>query len=168
MIKAHAIYPERRRKALVLLSGGVDSTVAHEWAKRTFDEVEVISFIAEQRLNWTAWMIIEAHAHAQKINATALVIGTNAVDKMKHSDSTESFIVSMQQVLNLGAETSIHIYAPLINMDKAQIYALADGYDILDKVANAPDEGPLKAKERKKGFERYRLSPEKVSIPNLF
>lgn len=166
----------KQRKAVVLFSGGVDSTVCLHWARKNFDEAVAVRFCVgecsaesdlEAVFNWDgdetnrqALFLTIAHAYAQKIGASALVIGTNKVDRLKYSDSTESFIVSMQQVLCLGSESSVHIYAPLIDLDKGEIFKLADELGCLEEVRNCR-EGVVsqftkaKRKEREKGYQQF-------------
>ena len=181
-----------KRKALVVFSGGQDSTTCLGWALRTFDQVEAVTFVYGQRHdvelvcsrsicqetgvrqhvvdfrqvfpviaesalldrdsdisaahsanadlpasfvpNRNAMFLTAAHALAQKIGAQHLVTGVCQTDYSGYPDCRAEFIAAIANTLNLGSATDIAIHTPLMNMTKAETFALADGIGFLNTV----------------------------------
>lgn len=167
-------------KAVVIFSGGQDSTTCLYWAKKNFDYVEAITFYYGQKHNVelkcanmicsaekvfqtmvdisflntlvvsaltsngnvntinekglpssfvpnrNALFITLAHAYAQKIKAEHLVTGVCQTDFSGYPDCREIFINNMEHTLNLGSDSNIVVHAPLMNLDKSQIFKLAE------------------------------------------
>jgi len=176
--------------ALVVFSGGQDSTACLGWALNRFPRVEVVSFAYGQRHgveltqaaliaqragvqhrvvdigffgslvhsaltgagdiatahpdhpglpasfvpNRNAVFITLAHALAQTLGAKSLVVGVSQTDYSGYPDCREPFLLAMGRALNLGAETDIAIEAPLLHLNKAQVFALAQAEGVLDLV----------------------------------
>lgn len=66
-----------------------------------------------------------AHAYAQKVNAHALVTGVCQTDYSGYPDCRDKFIKELEYVTNLGSESEIKIYTPLMWLTKAQTFELA-------------------------------------------
>ncbi|WP_104697166.1 MULTISPECIES: 7-cyano-7-deazaguanine synthase QueC [unclassified Helicobacter] len=84
--------------------------------------------------NRNALFITLAHSFAQKINANHLAIGVSEQDYSGYPDCRKEFIESIENTLNLGAQTQIKIHTPLIAMTKAEEFKLAKELGILEVV----------------------------------
>lgn len=180
------------KKAVVVFSGGQDSTTCLGWALKNFDEVEAITFnygqkhsieleqaksICEKhgvnqtlidisflntlvdsaltsngdvnkthpRLkylpasfvpNRNALFLTLAHAYAQKIGAETLVTGVCETDFSGYPDCRNIFIESLQESLHLASDVLIKIETPLMYLDKADTFKMADDIGILNDVIN--------------------------------
>ncbi len=177
-------------RALVVFSGGQDSTTILGWAKNRFESVCTITFGYGQRHgieigqakkiagilgveniyfefdlfkkmgdstlvgegdlnsphphhpnlpssyvpNRNALMFTIAHAYAQKIGYGNLVTGVCQTDYSGYPDCRAVFIESLEQTLNLGSEEHIKFHSPLMYLNKAQTFALAEKEGVLDIV----------------------------------
>jgi 7-cyano-7-deazaguanine synthase len=92
--------------------------------------------------NRNALFITLAHAYAQKIGAETLVTGVCETDFSGYYDCRMVFINSIQDSLNYGSfgstndERCINILTPLMQLNKAQTFQLAEDEGILDIVIN--------------------------------
>ena len=177
--------------AVVVFSGGQDSTTCAGWARKIFETVHLVGFdygqkhsveleqahiiaealnmpftiipmtglaqLADSSLTCNARSIHEphhrnkklpstfvpcrnalfltmAHACAQKVGAQHLVTGVCQTDYSGYPDCREGFITSLEDTLNLGYETDIKIHTPIMHIDKAETFALADEVGVLDLV----------------------------------
>ena len=179
---------KKETKAVVIFSGGQDSTTCLYQALSRFDIVEAITFnygqkhdvelqqskvicananvkqtiidlgflntivdsaltsngdvnkINEKGLpasfvpNRNQLFITLAHAYAQKINASTLVTGVCQTDYSGYPDCRHDFIIRLQAVTNLGSSSIIAIDTPLMYLDKAQTFLLAEQLGCLDEV----------------------------------
>ncbi len=149
--------------ALVVLSGGQDSTTCLFWARRHFAAVHALSFTYGQK------HVLEvelARALAAKAGATfeamdlplvgqlgrnALTDTSIAMDEAKpaggppntfvsqtdysgYPDCRDNFVKSLNVTLNLALEAQFVIHTPLMWLDKCQTWALADELGVLDVV----------------------------------
>jgi len=177
-------------KAIVIFSGGQDSTTCLAWAKNRFEEVETITFSYGQRHsielacakkissmlgvknsvfeidifkklgdsslvtegelgsshdkhpnlpssyvpNRNALMFTIAHAYAQKVGFNALVTGVCETDFSGYPDCREGFVLALENALNLGSESDIKFYYPLMRLNKAETFKLAQDEGVLDIV----------------------------------
>lgn len=181
------------KSALVVFSGGQDSTTCLLWAKHRFDYVETLTFDYGQKhdieilqakeiakilevknsvfklnifkeLNDSALINDEldvnsshrlnanlpasfvpnrnatfftiAHSYALKKGLKNIITGVNQADYSGYPDCREDFIKSLENALNLGSEANIKFHYPLINLTKAQTFALAKEENGLDIVIN--------------------------------
>lgn len=176
------------KKALVIMSGGQDSTTSLFWAKKNFDEVYAITFyygqnhsvetkqagmicrmhqikqvqvaldflphLVESALtsggnvnevnakglpasfvpNRNALFITLAHAYAQKIGAEHLVTGVCQTDYSGYPDCREAFIKALQDTLNLGSDSNITIHTPIMHINKAETFQLAEDLGYLTDI----------------------------------
>ena len=181
-----------KTKALVIFSGGQDSTTCLGWAKNRYDEIEAITFNYNQKHkceliqakkicekhkikqtvidisflntlvdsaltsngnvnqpherlkhlpasfvpNRNALFITLSHAYAQKINASVLITGTCETDFSGYPDCRLVFIKEIEKTLNLGSDVNIEILTPLMHINKAQTFKLAEEENILNDVIN--------------------------------
>jgi len=75
-----------------------------------------------------------AHAYAQTIGAGFLMTGVCETDYSGYPDCRAEFIEALQSTLNLGYQTNIVILTPLMNVNKAETFALAADYNFLQEV----------------------------------
>lgn len=75
-----------------------------------------------------------AHAYAQLIGYGSLIIGVSQSDYSGYPDCRNAFISSIETSSNLGSAEKIKIYAPMMFLDKADTFLLADDLGILDTV----------------------------------
>jgi len=182
---------ETNNAALVVFSGGQDSTTCLGWALKKFEKVHTISFgygqnhsielvqaekiaaktgvsfknvdisffaglvdsalttkgadVTERhpRLknlpasyvpNRNALFLTLAHAYAQLNNCDHLVTGVCETDFSGYPDCRKVFTDAMENALNLGSETELVIHTPLMYLNKAQTFKLAEDCGVLDIV----------------------------------
>ena len=177
-------------KAVVIFSGGQDSTTCLFWAAKEFgaDQICAITFfygqkhvvevkqseqicrlynipqcivdisflndIVESQLlkhgdvnalnekglpssfvpNRNQLFITMAHAYAQKLGAMYLVTGVCETDYSGYPDCRQEFVDAIEKTTNLGSESSIRILTPLMYLNKAQTFDLANSLGMLDDV----------------------------------
>ena len=215
--------PLDKRKALVVLSGGQDSTTCLFWALREFDEVRAITYrygqLHEAEVDIAASICREAGVPHEVVDAPFIsalssgcsltdssvpmdemppeggiintfvpgrnlfflamaavrareegimniVTGVSQTDYSGYPDCRDTFIRTLNAALNLGMEEQFVIHTPLMWLDKAETWALADSLGVLDLVrqrtltcyqgipADGCGECPA-CKLRKQGLEEY-------------
>ena len=215
--------------ALVVFSGGQDSTTCLFWAKKRFRKVYALSFlygqkhekevelaraIAEKaevdfhvmdvsfvgRLGKNSltdlsvkmdeekpadscpntfvpgrnlFFLSIAAVYARELGVSHLVTGVSQTDFSGYPDCRDSFIKSLNVTLNLAMDEQFVIHTPLMCIDKAQTWALADELGVLDLVRNEtltcyngiPGDGcghcPA-CKLRREGLEKYLATKNKM------
>lgn len=75
-----------------------------------------------------------AHAYAQKIGASKLMTGVCETDYSGYPDCRNVFIKQIEGTSNLGSDSNITIETPLMWLDKAQTFELAEKENCLDSV----------------------------------
>ena len=209
-------------KALVVFSGGQDSTTCLFWAKKHFGEVYALSFLYGQKhvkeveiargiackagvhfdvmdvpligqlgknsltdpsvaMDETKpedtfpntfvpgrnlFFLSIAAVYARERGIHHLVTGVSQTDFSGYPDCRDSFIKSLNVTLNLAMDEQFVIHTPLMWIDKAQTWALADELGVLDLVRHEtltcyngiPGDGcghcPA-CKLRREGLEKY-------------
>lgn len=209
-------------KALVVFSGGQDSTTCLFWAKKHFKEVYALSFLYGQKhikevdlareiarkaevhfdtmdvsfighlgknsLTDTSIQMDEtkpketypntfvpgrnlfflsfAAVYAREHGIYHLVTGVSQTDFSGYPDCRDTFIRSLNVTLNLAMDEQFVIHTPLMWIDKAETWALADELGVLDLVRHEtltcyngiPGDGcghcPA-CKLRREGLEKY-------------
>lgn len=178
----------KNEKAVVVFSGGQDSTTCLFWAKEQFAEVETVTFDYGQRhkleiecaaqiareqdvkqtvldmslLNQLApnaltrndieikegkngipttfvegrnlLFLSFAAVLAKQIGAKHLVTGVCETDFSGYPDCRDSFIKSLNVTLNLAMDYPFVIHTPLMWLDKAETWELADRLNALDYI----------------------------------
>lgn len=176
-------------KAVVVLSGGQDSTTCLFWALETFEEVHAVIFDYNQRnieevkaakeiadyagvtskvikldfdgfapnaMTDTAMEIEEgeegevpntfvpgrnhlflsyASIYARKIGAHHVITGVSQTDYSGYPDCTNEFIKSFGKTISIAMDYDIYILAPLMYLDKSQVWDLAEkigGTELVD------------------------------------
>lgn len=177
-------------RALVVFSGGQDSTTCLFWAKRHFREVAALTFIYGQKhaaeveaaraiaekagVAWEAmdvplvgqlgrnaltdssllmdeekpaatppntfvpgrnlFFLAIAAVHARERGIRHIVTGVSQTDYSGYPDCRDAFVKSLNVTLNLAMDEQFVLHAPLMWLDKAQTWALADELGVLDLV----------------------------------
>ena len=178
--------------ALVVFSGGQDSTTCLYWAKQRFQKVIALSFYYGQKhslelavaeriaqkadvefhqmnvsligqlghnalTDTSLTMDVEkpedtvpntfvpgrnlfflsiAAVFARERGISHLVTGVSQTDFSGYPDCRDAFIKSLNVTLNLAMDTNFIIHTPLMWIDKAQTWAMADDLGIIDIVRN--------------------------------
>ncbi|KGL50599.1 7-cyano-7-deazaguanine synthase [Porphyromonas canoris] len=176
--------------ALVVFSGGQDSTTCLFWAKRAFAHVRAISFIYGQKhvkeielarsIAAEAGIPLEvkdisfigslgrnsltdssikmdeekpensvpntfvpgrnlfflsiAAVYAREQGIRHIVTGVSQTDFSGYPDCRDSFIKSLNVTLNLAMDDEFVLHAPLMWLDKAETWALADELNVLELI----------------------------------
>ena len=214
--------------ALVVFSGGQDSTTCLFWAKKNFRDVHALSFLYGQKhhdeVELAREIAREAHVHfeameipfiarlaenaltdasmamdqeqpegglpntfvpgrnlfflsiaavyARERGIRHLVTGVSQTDFSGYPDCRDAFIKSLNVTLNLAMDEQFVIHTPLMWIDKAQTWQMADDLGVLELVRtrtmtcynNIPGNGcghcPA-CKLRREGLERYLNAKQK-------
>lgn len=77
-----------------------------------------------------------AHGIAQEIDARSLYVGVCETDYSGYPDCRDAFVTKIEEALNLGYQTDIRIYRPLMHLDKAGTFDLAYKLERLSDVVN--------------------------------
>lgn len=84
--------------------------------------------------NRNALFLTIAHAYAQKVGAGNVITGVCETDYSGYPDCRAVFIDALEKALNIGYMTNISIKTPLMFLNKAETFALAEEHGILDLV----------------------------------
>ena len=181
-----------KNTALVVFSGGQDSTTCLFWAKKHFEKVYALSFIygqkhvkevelakniaakAEVKLDVmdvsfigslgrnsltdntlvmdsekpeggvpntfvpgrNLFFFFIAAVRAREMGINHLVTGVSQTDFSGYPDCRDNFIKSLNVTLNLAMDEQFVIHTPLMWIDKAETWAMADELGVLDLVRN--------------------------------
>jgi 7-cyano-7-deazaguanine synthase len=134
--------------------------------------------------NRNALFLTIAHAVAQEREARYIYTGVCQTDYSGYPDCRREFIASFQNALNVGYETNIEIVTPMMDIDKAATFELADRLGVLHDVIelshtcyngdrNARHEwgygcGRCPAcKIRSRGYEEFRARQELEHAPRV-
>ena len=181
-----------KEEALVVFSGGQDSTTCLFWAKKNFKKVYALSFVYGQKhvheidlarkiaadagidlrvmdvsfiaglahnsLTDTSivmdkekpegalpntfvpgrnlFFLSIAAVYARELGINHMVTGVSQTDFSGYPDCRDAFIKSLNVTLNLAMEEQFVIHTPLMWIDKAQTWQLADELGAFDIVRN--------------------------------
>ena len=222
--------PMNNEAALVVFSGGQDSTTCLFWAKKRFKKVYALSFIYGQKhvkevelarsiaekaevefdvmdvsfighlgrnsLTDTSIHMDEekpadsfpntfvpgrnlfflsiAAVYAREHGVNHIVIGVSQTDFSGYPDCRDSFIKSLNVTLNLAMDEQFVLHTPLMWIDKAQTWALADRLGVLDLIRHEtltcyngiPGDGCghcPSCKLRREGLEKYLADKQRIA-----
>lgn len=222
--------PMNNEAALVVFSGGQDSTTCLFWAKKHFKKVYALSFIYEQKhvkevelarsiaekaevefdvmdvsfighlgrnsLTDTSIHMDEekpadsfpntfvpgrnlfflsiAAVYAREHGVNHIVTGVSQTDFSGYPDCRDSFIKSLNVTLNLAMDEQFVLHTPLMWIDKAQTWALADRLGVLDLIRHEtltcyngiPGDGCghcPSCKLRREGLEKYLADKQRIA-----
>lgn len=182
---------EKNSTALVVFSGGQDSTTCLYWAKKHFKHVRALSFIYGQKhvqevdlarqladeagVEWECmdvsfisrlstgcsltdtslqieaekpegslpstfvpgrnmFFISIAAVYAREHGIFDLVTGVSQTDFSGYPDCRDNFIKSLNVTINLAMDEQFRIHTPLMWLDKAETWQLADEMGVLDVI----------------------------------
>ncbi|MBS0032705.1 7-cyano-7-deazaguanine synthase QueC [Candidatus Palibaumannia cicadellinicola] len=77
-----------------------------------------------------------AAIYAYQVKAEVIITGVCETDFSGYPDCREKFIQALNKAVNLGMAYNIHFISPLMWLNKAETWALADYYQKLDLVCN--------------------------------
>lgn len=77
-----------------------------------------------------------AHSYAQKLGCDYLVTGVCQTDYSGYPDCRREFIDSLEKTTNLGSDDHIKILTPLMYLDKADTFQLAEELGCLEVIVN--------------------------------
>jgi 7-cyano-7-deazaguanine synthase len=179
-----------KENALVVFSGGQDSTTCLFWAKKMFKEVSALTFIYGQKhiqeveaarhiaeIAGVKWDVMDvsfisklgrnsltdssmemdqeqpvggvpntfvpgrnlfflsiAAVYAREHGINHMVTGVGETDFSGYPDCRDAFIKSLNVTLNLAMDEQFVIHTPLMWIDKAKTWAMADELGVLDLV----------------------------------
>lgn len=222
--------PMNNEAALVVFSGGQDSTTCLFWAKKRFKKVYALSFIYGQKhvkevelarriaekaevefdvmdvsfighlgrnsLTDTSIHMDEekpadsfpntfvpgrnlfflsiAAVYAREHGVNHIVTGVSQTDFSGYPDCRDSFIKSLNVTLNLAMDEQFVLHTPLMWIDKAQTWALADRLGVLDLIRHEtltcyngiPGDGCghcPSCKLRREGLEKYIADKQRIA-----
>lgn len=222
--------PMNNEAALVVFSGGQDSTTCLFWAKKHFKKVYALSFIYGQKhvkevelarsiaekaevefdvmdvsfighlgrnsLTDTSIHMDEekpadsfpntfvpgrnlfflsiAAVYAREHGVNHIVTGVSQTDFSGYPDCCDSFIKSLNVTLNLAMDEQFVLHTPLMWIDKAQTWALADRLGVLDLIRHEtltcyngiPGDGCghcPSCKLRREGLEKYLADKQRIA-----
>ena len=222
--------PMNNEAALVVFSGGQDSTTCLFWAKKHFKKVYALSFIYGQKhvkevelarsiaekaevefdvmdvsfighlgrnsLTDTSIHMDEekpadsfpntfvpgrnlfflsiAAVYAREHGVNHIVTGVSQSDFSGYPDCRDSFIKSLNVTLNLAMDEQFVLHTPLMWIDKAQTWALADRLGVLDLIRHEtltcyngiPGDGCghcPSCKLRREGLEKYLADKQRIA-----
>lgn len=75
-----------------------------------------------------------AHALAQQLGAPYLITGVCETDYSGYPDCRQEFITAIEKATNIGSNSSINIMTPLMDLSKAETFAIAERVGGLDVV----------------------------------
>lgn len=84
--------------------------------------------------NRNALFLTTAHAFAQKVGAKYVYTGTCETDYSGYPDCRARFIDALERALNIGYETEIYFVTPLMKLNKAETFKLAEEHGCLQTV----------------------------------
>ena len=135
----------KRQSALVVFSGGQDSTTCLFWALKHYETVELVTFAYGQRHSLEIEVAKEiAQEQGLKHHVLDMSLlgqitenaftGVCETDFSGYPDCRDVFVKSLNVTLNLAMAYDFVIQTPLMWLDKAETWALADQLGAFDYV----------------------------------
>lgn len=84
--------------------------------------------------NRNALFLVIAHAIAQEVGAGYIYTGVCQTDYSGYPDCRQAFVSMLEDALNIGYETNISLITPMMNVTKAETFAIADRLGVLQDV----------------------------------
>lgn len=84
--------------------------------------------------NRNALFLTLAHAQAQEMAARYIYTGVCQTDYSGYPDCREEFIQALESALNIGYQTDIRILTPMMHIDKAATFEMADRLKCLPEI----------------------------------
>lgn len=108
-------------RSSALVSGG-DVAVDHAYL-----ENRPASFVPARN----AMFLTAAWGYAMELGASAIYTGVCETDYSGYPDCRDAFIRTLQNSLSIGYEVDIRIHTPLMKLNKADTFQLAENLDVL-------------------------------------
>lgn len=77
-----------------------------------------------------------ASIYAYQIDARTIITGVCDTDFSGYPDCRNEFVLALNKALSLGLGRNIDIETPLMNLNKAETWAMADHYDAFELIKN--------------------------------
>lgn len=84
--------------------------------------------------NRNALFLTLAHAQAQEMRAKYIYTGVCQTDYSGYPDCRQTFITMLEHALNIGYESDIRILTPMMDIDKAATFEMADRLGCLETI----------------------------------
>jgi 7-cyano-7-deazaguanine synthase len=124
-----------QRFTLQFLAELSDSALLHNNSGKVTDAHRLDSSLPASFVpNRNAALLTVAHGYAMKIGAEYVYGGMCETDYSGYPDCRASFIQALETALNLGSPKHIIFRTPLMYLDKAQTFEMANNLDVLSTV----------------------------------
>lgn len=112
----------------------VTSELTHDGGDTTQPHAYKAGLPASFVPNRNALFLTLAHAQAQEMGAGYIYTGVCQTDYSGYPDCRAEFIDALESALNIGYQTSIKIITPMMHLNKAETFALANSLGVLDEI----------------------------------
>lgn len=112
----------------------VTSELTHDNGDTTLPHAHKPGLPASFVPNRNALFLTIAHAQAQELGAQFIYTGVCQTDYSGYPDCRQEFITALESALNIGYQTDIRIVTPMMNIDKADTFELADQLGVLPEI----------------------------------
>jgi 7-cyano-7-deazaguanine synthase len=119
---------------LSFFGGMVTSELTHDGGDTTQPHAYKAGLPASFVPNRNALFLTLAHAQAQEMGARYIYTGVCQTDYSGYPDCREEFIQTLEAALNVGYQTDIRIVTPMMHLDKADTFALAERLGVLAEI----------------------------------
>lgn len=84
--------------------------------------------------NRNLFFLATAHAYAQQVEASAIFTGVCQTDFSGYPDCRRAFIDAFEEAANLGSDSQIKVFTPLMFINKAKTFELAKELGVLNDI----------------------------------